>query len=451
MVIKDAKIAGSATRHSKNPAPEIMGKKPIKILLMAVALVISCQSESSSADVIELIQQGDKALQDNDIKTAEKAFTKALELDPENYRLLQSVAEIKFKIGEYAEAEKLANRVLAMPIAKGRNVLVHLEGESEPLEAEMVDETVMMFPTVTEDMKKGGLEKFLKSPVLEKIPHYRLFFKKTGKMKLVPKVRARIQYVGVSHAVHEKMEILLRKAKKQIIASSITGTTADEMVEIEGGCFLMGSDTGHEDEQPVHEVCLSSFKMDKYEVTQPAFQASMETNPSHFVGSNLPADRVNWIEADQYCRKNGKRLPTEAEWEYAARGGSKTAFYIGDQLTGTIGNFCDSMCDNEHSRTPDITDGFRFTSPVGSFPPNPYGLFDMAGNVAEWVEDWFETNYYRVSPKKDPRGPTPSLYKVTRGGAWLNSAEYLRSARRAYLWPEYRTEAIGFRCVSDIK
>ncbi|MEE9258696.1 MAG: tetratricopeptide repeat protein, partial [Nitrospinaceae bacterium] len=117
--------------------------------------MISCQSESSSADIIELIQQGDKALQDNDIKTAEKAFTKALELDPENYRLLQSVAEIKFKIGEYAEAEKLANRVLAMPIAKGRNVLVHLEGESEPLEAEMVDETVMMFPTVTEDMKKG--------------------------------------------------------------------------------------------------------------------------------------------------------------------------------------------------------------------------------------------------------------------------------------------------------
>ena len=219
------------------------------------------------------------------------------------------------------------------------------------------------------------------------------------------------------------------------------------MVEIEGGCFLMGSENGHADEWPVHEVCLSSFKMDKFEVTQSAFQAAMDRNPSEFVGADLPVERVNWVDADKYCRKKGKRLPTEAQWEYAARGGTKTEFYFGNQYVETGGNFCDSMCSNEMSRNPDFTDGFASTSPVGSFPPNPYGLYDMAGNVSEWMEDWFAANYYLSSPKKDPPGPLPSMYKLVRGGGWVNSAEYLRSSRRAYLWPEYRLESQGFRCV----
>jgi len=427
-----------------------MGKKSTNILFIIGILVIGFMPPNSFADLIELIQQGDNALKVGNVKTAETAFAKALELDPANYRLLKSLGEIKFETGQYAEAEKLVTRMLDLPITKGRDVLVHLKGESEPLEAELVDETVMMIPENVDAAENDVAEKFLTGPVIDPIPHYRLFFKKAGKIKLVLKRNARIQYVGIPPRIHEKMEILLAKIKKQIIATSGAGTEEVEMVELEGGCFIMGSE-GKFDETPVHEVCLSPFKMDKYEVTQSAYQANLDRNPSRFVGAKLPVERVNWPDANEYCRKLGKRLPTEAEWEYAARGGTQTEFYFGDKVTGTAGNFCDSLCSNEEVRTPDITDGFALTAPVGSFPPNPFGLHDMAGNVAEWVEDWFNLSYYRQSPRKDPPGPHPSLYRMTRGGSWLNGWEYLRSARRTSLWPEYRTEAMGFRCVADIK
>lgn len=425
-----------------------MGKKSTKVLFLIATFVIYWPPANSLADINELIQQGDDALKINNIQFAENAYTKALALDPENFRVMRSLAEIKFNAKKYSEAEKLVTRILALPIGIGRSVLVHLKGEAEPLEAELVDETVMMKPMVPKDEPKGVEEKYLAFPVGEKIPHFRLFYKKTGKMKLVPKMIARIQYVGVPPRDHEKMVIFLTEIKKKIIASVSPDTKKeDEMVEIAGGCFLMGSETGHLDEQPVHEICLSSFKMDKFEVTQSAFQAAMERNPSKFVGADLPAERVNWWDADEYCRKKGKTLPTEAQWEYAARGGTKTEFYFGDRFVETGGNFCDSMCSNEESRNPDFTDGFASTSPVGSFPPNPYGLYDMAGNVSEWVGDWFAQNYYFAGPRKDPPGPLPSLYKLVRGGGWVNSAEYLRSSRRAYLWPEYRSESQGFRCV----
>jgi formylglycine-generating enzyme required for sulfatase activity len=309
----------------------------------------------------------------------------------------------------------------------------------------------MMIPVDAGAAENGDFEKFLKEPLNAPMPHYRLFFKKAGKIKLVLKRNVRIQYVGIPPRTHEKMVILLVKIKKQIIATSGAGTEEAETVELEGGCFMMGSEGENFDEQPVHEVCLSPFKMDRYEVTQSAYQANLNRNPSRFVGAKLPVERVNWPDANEYCRKLGKRLPTEAEWEYAARGGSQTEFYFGDKVTATAGNFCDSLCSNEEVRTPDITDGFALTAPVGSFPPNPFGLHDMAGNVAEWVEDWFNLSYYRQSPRKDPPGPLPSLYRMTRGGSWLNGWEYLRSARRTSLWPEYRTEAMGFRCVADIK
>ena len=424
-----------------------MGKKSTIILLIIGILIIGFLPQNSFADLNDLIQQGDSALKTGNIKIAEKAFAKALELDPENYLLLKSLGEIKFEKGQYAEAEKLVTRMLDMPITEGRNVLVHLRGESEPSEAEMVDETVMMVPVDAGAAKNGDFEKFLKDSLNAPMPHYRLFFKKAGKIKLVLKRNVRIQYVGIPPRTHEKMVILLAKIKKQIIATSGAGTEEAEMVELEGGCFMIGNEGENFDEQPVHEVCLSPFKMDKYEVTQGAYQATMNRNPSRFVGTNLPVERANWPDADEYCRKTGKRLPTEAEWEYAARGGTRTEFYFGDKVTGTAGNFCDSLCSNEEVRTPDITDGFALTAPVGSFPPNPFGLHDMAGNVAEWVEDWFSLHYYQSSPLKNPKGPARTSFRAIRGNSWMSDDQHVRvTARHGGMSDSTLSYWVGVRC-----
>jgi len=226
----------------------------------------------------------------------------------------------------------------------------------------------------------------------------------------------------------------------------------------------MGSKVGDPDELPVHEVCISSFKLSKYEVKQKNYQAVMKVNPSENVGADHPADSVSWLDARDYCKKMGFRLPSEAEWEYAARGGTQTEFYWGNKVTGKEGNCCDSTCEM-NIREPRVSDGFRHTAPVGSFPPNPFGLHDMSGNVSEWVQDWLdvEKNYYMVSPKKDPPGARPELdtcagtcagaasitNKIYRGGAWNQSVSEMRSANRRESHFQLQAAGNGFRCASN--
>jgi formylglycine-generating enzyme required for sulfatase activity len=162
------------------------------------------------------------------------------------------------------------------------------------------------------------------------------------------------------------------------------------------------------------------------------------------------------MEANHYCHNSGKRLPTEAEWEYAARAGTLTEYYWGDEFDPTKANFCDSSCDfNVRDAN---SDGFQHTSPVGSFPPNPWGLHDMAGNVNEWTNDWFVERYYLLGPKDNPKGPIRHdatiikgavNEKIIRGGTWGNGPYELRSAGRKSIWTDYRIESLGFRCVSD--
>ena len=221
----------------------------------------------------------------------------------------------------------------------------------------------------------------------------------------------------------------------------------------------MGSDKSTPIERPVHKVCVSSFKIEKYEVTQKSFQSVMKTNPSRFVSANLPVESVTWEESNSYCKKIGKRLPTEAEWEFAARGGTSTEYYWGDGFDSSKGNFCDSNCDR-NIRATEASDGYKYTAPVGKFPPNPLGLHDMSGNVAEWVADWMdpEKNYYIVSPKDNPVGPIHmnsalrggSNEKIFRGGSWESGQRTLRSAWRKALFTDYRIESLGFRCVADM-
>ena len=228
----------------------------------------------------------------------------------------------------------------------------------------------------------------------------------------------------------------------------------------------MGSNKGDPDEKPVHKVCISAFKMAKYEVRQKFFQTVMGYNPSQYVGADMPVDTVSWEGARDYCKKLGMRLPTEAEWEYAARGGTQSEFYWGDTITGKEANFCDSTCDL-NNREPSLTDGFKNSAPVGSFPPNPYGLYDMAGNVTEWVLDWMaiNENYYVMGPEQDPQGPRPELdtcsgvdcvgafsitQKVYRGGAWNQGVSSMRSANRKDAHFQLKADGAGFRCAGDL-
>ena len=396
------------------------------------------------------ILAGDQAFAKKDYPVAEKVYAQVLQTDPENFRVMKSLAEVKIALKKFKEADSLLDRILAMQVSKGKKVRVTLEGESEPLEAELVDETVVL-----KEDSKNNMRNYLTPVLPEPVPHYRLFFFKTGKMELVPKRRAQIQYIGVPTRVREQVREMQGQVKMQLIQSS--GSLGPvEMVSLEGGCFQMGSEKGAQDERPVHEVCVSPFKMDKYEVTQREFQLKMGTNMALFKGADLPVESVTWIEADQYCTKSNKRLPTEAEWEYAARAGSSTEYSWGDEFDTSKANFCDQTCaGNLKDNT--ASDGFPTTAPVGSFPANAFGLHDMAGNVSEWVADWMEEKYYMGSPKNDPTGPIRSErvmrggtnHKVFRGGSWGNAAADLRPANRKALWVDYRIEDLGFRCAAD--
>ena len=402
------------------------------------------------ADVTEKLRAGDKALAGEDLATAERAYADALKLEPDNYRILKSLAEVKADLGKYKEAETLIDKVVAMKVINGRMVRVTRKGETGSREAELVDETVLL-----DDRSKNNMRNYLATVHQEPIPHYRLFYIKSGKMELVPKSDVTIQYLGVPGRVHELAVVLQAKVKNKVMAAS-ESQGPEEMVSVKGGCFRMGSGKGEVDEQPVHEVCVSSFQIDKYEVIQQAFSLKMGSNPSRFKGPNLPVESVTWVEASDYCLESGKRLPTEAEWEYAARGGTTTRYYWGDEFDPEMANLCDSSC--ELNIRTGGSDGFKHTAPVGSFPPNPLGLHDMAGNVNEWVWDWREANYYVLSPKDNPKGPVRQTAKIIkggtsakmlRGGSWENDASQLRSASRRGLWPDYRIEGVGFRCAAD--
>ena len=419
-------------------------------------------NSSQASETSRLMKLGDKALVKSQYKVAEGFFEKVLEVEPGNFLATRNLATVKIKLNKLNEALSLLNDLLKLPVAKGRDIFVYMDGDPKPHSAELVDETVMIIDKSARQ-ENDEFSKFVKGDPAEPVPHYRVYFKKTGKMKLLPKSKNRIKYFGIPAATREKIMVLKSQVKKKLI-SSINVEPKEEMVSIKAGCFQMGSKVGDPDELPVHEVCISSFKLSKYEVKQKNYQAVMKVNPSENVGADHPVDSVSWLDARGYCKKLGLRLPSEAEWEYAARGGKQTEFYWGNRVTGREGNFCDSTCEM-NIREPRVSDGFRHTAPVGSFPPNPFGLHDMSGNVSEWVQDWFDIDkkYYMVSPKKDPPGARPELdtcagtcagaasitNKIYRGGAWNQKVSEMRSANRKESHFQLQAAGNGFRCASN--
>ena len=224
-----------------------------------------------------------------------------------------------------------------------------------------------------------------------------------------------------------------------------TNSIGMEFMLIPAGFFMMGRDPafeeGDDDERPQHTVNISKpFYLGKYEVTQAQWVAVMGNNPSRFKGRNNPVEHVSWHDVQEFIRRlnaqEGRtqyRLPTEAEWEYAARAGATTAYFFGDDKHALSGYawYGGNSGDRLH--------------PVGQKQPNAWGLYDVYGNVREWVQDWFVATYYASSPGTDPQGPSSGEYRVLRGGGWNDLAEHCRSADRHDSTPDVRFVNIGFR------
>jgi len=247
----------------------------------------------------------------------------------------------------------------------------------------------------------------------------------------------------------------------QAPASTSTPTpqsATGNMVWVEGGTFMMGSDVGEDWDKPVHRVTVKGFYISKYQVTQAEWTAVMGNNPSNFKGDNLPVEQVSWLDAIEFCNRlsekegltpcyrssgsnitcdwnaNGYRLPTEAEWEYAANGGSNVFLvtaYAGSNNADAVAWYYENSENKTH--------------PVGTKTPNGLGLYDMSGNVWEWCWDWYVA--YSSGVQTDPRGASSGINRVMRGGSWRHPAKFGRSAGRYNHPPSYRLSYNGFRIV----
>lgn len=228
------------------------------------------------------------------------------------------------------------------------------------------------------------------------------------------------------------------------VAAKGERSSTEGMVYVEGGWFEMGSNDGDSDEKAVHRVYVGSFHMDKTEVTVASYRRfagatgrSMPSAPSWGWHDDHPVVNVSWDDAVAFAKWAGKRLPTEAEWEFAARGGTWTKGY---KFSGS-NSIADVAWYDSNSRSK--------THPVGQKQPNEFGLSDMSGNVWEWCSDWYDENYYKSSSERDPKGPANGIFRVLRGGSWYGFEYFSRVANRNTSNPRGRDINFGFRCARD--
>ena len=237
------------------------------------------------------------------------------------------------------------------------------------------------------------------------------------------------------------------RSKQQILDDLLSN-----MVYVEGGTFTMGATPEQGSfvgsyEKPAHQVTLSNFYICKYEVKQEEWEAVMGRNPSEFKGSKRPVEWVSWEDCQKFISKlnamTGQtfRLPTEAEWEYAARGGNRSqgTKYSGGSDIGSVAWYRVNSYD-KGKESPDYG-----THPVGQKQPNELGLYDMSGNVREWCSDWYDNNYYKSSPKTNPQGPSSGSARVHRSGGWGSHTGYCSVSSRNGNTPSFRDNDLGLR------
>lgn len=211
--------------------------------------------------------------------------------------------------------------------------------------------------------------------------------------------------------------------------------TPDDLVRIPGGEFLMGQEHGRDEERPVHRVRVAPYRLCRFQVTNQDYAAF---RPFTFADPNLPVTSVSWFDAVEYCRwlstEWGRevRLPSEAEWEFAARGGMEQKLYPwGDAPVNSRPGYADRWHEGPE--------------PIAISPPNGFGLYEMCENVHEWCTDWYDPLYYQVSPMENPQGPDSGTRRASRGGAWRHHIKIARCAARSSIPPEFRYADYGFR------
>lgn len=286
--------------------------------------------------------------------------------------------------------------------------------------------------------------------------------KSSYQLKIFQFQTAQISLTSALLGFVKKPEIKRITKNAEYFAQDLGNGVILEMVAIPGGTFIMGSPENEEgrssDESPQHQVTVPSFFMSKYPVTQKQWRAvaalgkvyiDLESDPSYFKGDNLPVERVSWNDAQEFCARLSRmanktyRLPSEAEWEYACRGGTTTPFYCGETISTDLANYNGNYTYGQGQKGQ-----FREkTTEVGIFPANPFGLYDMCGNVWEWCEDGWHENY--INPPIDGSAWTSlsSEDKLLRGGSWGDAPSYCRSACRYNYNPDRSYSYLGFRLV----
>jgi formylglycine-generating enzyme required for sulfatase activity len=378
---------------------------------------------------------------------------------------------------KYIQKPGLSLRDIMMDVR--RDVRNATGGEQRPGEYSMLEEEVFLAGTSGTVTKKPGFQMdaatygSIKLSLAEKGTVYvdgvHMGSIDGGRSATLSDITTGSHQIDIRYGSHSEQRSIQVNENKTAYAAfnykapAETPQISEQMVHVQGGTFQMGTTGGVSDEKPVHRVTLSDFYIGKYEVTQGEYKALMGKSPSDSskgIGDNYPVNKVNWNEAVEYCNAlslkegltpvysgsgnnvscnfnaNGYRLPTEAEWEYAARGGnsSRNYTYAGSNSLGNVGWYSENSGSKNH--------------PVGQKQPNELGLYDMTGNVWEWCWDWYGS--YSSGSQSDPEGTSAGTGRVGRGGCWLNIARFSRTARRSSSDPTSRNTYLGFRVVRGL-